>query len=69
MDELKIKTPTMRGLVGRAVTKYLKKKGIDVTVSINDIDGVTSSDDNSRIKVRADIMVTMSTAQLVKFLD
>ena len=66
MDELKIKTPKMKGLVGRAITKYLKKKGIDIDVAINDIDGVSS--DETGVKLRADVVVTMTTTQLIKFL-
>ena len=67
MDELKIKSPVMRGLVGRAVTRYLKRKGIDVEISINDIDGVSSNEGS--VKVRADVMVEISKAQLVQFLS
>ena len=68
MDELKIKTSVMRELVGRAITRYLKKKGIDVDVMINDIDGCTSDRDGD-LKIRADLVLVMSKAQVVKILS
>ena len=68
MDELKIKSPALRGVVGRAVTRYLKKKGIDIEISINDIDGVTTADTGD-VKVRADVIIEMSKAQLVRVLS
>lgn len=68
MDELKIKTSVMRELVGRAITRYLKKKGIDVDVIINDIDGGTSERDGD-LKIRADMVLVMSKAQVVKILS
>lgn len=67
MDELKIKTSVMRGIVGKAVTRYLKRKGIDVEILINDIDGVSSAEDGL-VKVRADIVVTATQAQLIRML-
>ena len=67
MDELKIKSPVMRQIVGRAVTRYLKKKGIDIEISVNDVDGVSSSEDGSTT-IRADITVHATKAQLIKFL-
>lgn len=66
MDELKIKSTMMRGIVGKAVTKYLKKKGVDLDIQINDIDGASYED--GTVQVRADIIVTASTAQVIKIM-
>lgn len=68
MDELKIETPMMRGIVGRAVTRYLKKKGIDIDVSINSINGETSTKEDS-VSVRADVVVTVTKNQIIKLLS
>lgn len=68
MDELKIETPMMRGIVGRAVTRYLKKKGIDIDVSINSINGETSTKEDT-VSVRADVVVTVTKNQIIKLLS
>ena len=66
MDELKIKSSVMRGLVGKAVTRYLRNKGIDLELLINDIDGETGGDGTMR--VHADVEVVLSKGQVVKLL-
>ena len=68
MDELKIKSPGMRGLIGRAITRYLNKNGIEMKVLINDLDGVSTTEGND-VKLRADIVIEMSKAQVVKMLS
>lgn len=67
MDELKLKTPMMRRLVGKAVTKYLRSKGIDLDMSIRDVDG--STDPNGNLKIRADVEIELTKAQVIKLLD
>lgn len=66
MDELKIKTNYMRGLVGKAVTRYLRNKGIDLELLIKDIDGETDSEGTMR--VHADVEVVLTRGQVVKLL-
>lgn len=66
MDELKIKTNYMRGLVGKAVTRYLRNRGIDLELVINDIDGETGEE--GTMKIHADVEVLMTKGQVVKLL-
>lgn len=66
MDELKIKTSVMRGLVGKAVTKYLRKNGVDLELLVNDIDGKTS--DDGFMTIHADVEVVLTKAQVIKLL-
>lgn len=68
MDELKIKSPMMRGIVGKAVTNYLKKKGIDLDIQINDIDGESTTEDGT-VRVRADVVVTATKAQIIRLMN
>ncbi len=67
MDELKIKTSVMRGLVGKAVTRYLRNKGVDLELLIKDIDGET--DENGTMHVHADVDVILSKAQVIKLMS
>jgi len=67
MDELKIKTSVMRGLVGKAVTRYLRNKGVDLELLIKDIDGET--DENGTMRVHADVDVILSKAQVIKLMS
>lgn len=67
MDELKIKTSIMRGLVGKAVTRYLRNKGVDLELLIKDIDGET--DENGTMRVHADVDVILSKAQVIKLMS
>lgn len=67
MDELKIKSELMKSVVGRAVTKYLKRKGIDLDIQINDIDGESTND--GTVLIRADVVVQATKAQVIKLIN
>lgn len=58
MDELKIKTPIMKKIIGKAISRYLKKKGIDLDIVLNDIDGKTTEDGYLKLHIDGDLILT-----------
>lgn len=60
MDELKIKTSLMKKIVGKAIAKYLQKKGIDIDILLKDIEGHTTEDGLLKLHIDADLVLTQS---------
>lgn len=65
MDEIKVKTPIMKKIVGKAISRYLKKKGIDIDILINDIDGRS---ENELLKLHVDADVILTNKQIIELI-
>lgn len=64
MDELKLKTGFMRGIISRLVTKYLSEKiGLNLDVLVTDLEART---DDKQAVVRISGDLRMPTADLNK---
>lgn len=60
MDELKIQSPIMKKIVSKAISHYLKKKGINIDVKFNDIDGRSTEDGLLKLHIDGDLILTQS---------
>lgn len=55
MDEMKIQSKLMRGILSRIITKELKKKlGCDVNIRIRSLSAATTIDNKARIHLDVD---------------
>ena len=72
MDEVRLVSKgddgIIKTIIGKKVTKYLKKKGVDVLINVNNVAGEMSPDTDGNVTVRADLDVVISKAQLIKLL-
>lgn len=69
MDELKIKTSFMKGVISALVRKAVKKYGYDIVLDIHDLDlkTIDSSDNNNTI-VHADVTIKMNNNDLKRLI-
>lgn len=64
MDEMRVRTPWLKGLMAKAVMRYLKKRGIDVELVVHQLELTSASDSENginpdKVSVRADIGLTL----------
>lgn len=69
MDEMKIKTLWLRGLIKRIVNKTLKKKyGIDLNLDIRDLE-IISDDHDQTVNLSASIGASIPRADINKIIS
>lgn len=69
MDEMKIKTLWLRGLIKRIVNKTLKKKyGIDLNLDIHDLEVISNLQDQT-VTLSTSIDISIPTSDINKIIS
>lgn len=68
MDEMKIKTLWLRGLIKRIVNKTLKKFGIDLNLDIRDLE-ISSNVIDKTVNLSTSIDISIPTSDINKIIS
>lgn len=68
MDEMKIKSGFMKAIISTVICKFLKSKGIDIDISIAELE-MTRTDDSKMLKLTIKAEGTCTDDQLTKLIS
>ncbi len=67
MDEMKVRSPFLTGIISKVVTKTFKKKtGVDSSIKVNEL---TASSSEGMTRVHLNIDAEIKTSEFYKFLE